>query len=57
MEACYNYGKYGHYIANCPHKRRDEEDDKKKKKSYKDKYYKKKNYGEAHIDKEWNLDD
>jgi hypothetical protein len=20
--ACYNYGKYDHYIANCPHKRR-----------------------------------
>jgi hypothetical protein len=21
--SCYNYGKYGHYIANSPHKRRD----------------------------------
>jgi hypothetical protein len=41
--ACYNYGKYGHYIANCPHERREEEDDKKKKKVYKkDKHYKKK---------------
>jgi hypothetical protein len=29
--ACYNCGKYGHYIVNCPHERRDEEDDKKKK--------------------------
>jgi hypothetical protein len=44
--ACYNCGKYDHYIANCPHERREEEDDKKKKKkemSYKkDKHYKKK---------------
>jgi hypothetical protein len=41
---CYNYGKYGHYIANCPHERRDEEDDKKKKEEEnrykKDKHYK-----------------
>jgi hypothetical protein len=52
--ACYNYGKYGYYIANCPHECRDEEDDKKKKKKKiykKDKYYKKKSYGEAHISK------
>jgi hypothetical protein len=28
--ACYNCGKYGHYIVNRPHERRDEEDDKKK---------------------------
>jgi hypothetical protein len=56
--ACYNYGKYGYYIANYPHERRDEEDDKKKKKSYKkDKHYKKKTYGEAHIGKEWDSDD
>jgi hypothetical protein len=57
--ACYNRGKYGHYIANCPHEHRDEEDDKKKKhKSYKkDKYYKMKSYGEAHIGKEWDSDD
>jgi hypothetical protein len=60
--ACYNCGKYGHYIANCPYERREEEDDKKKKKkkkrSYKnDKHYKKKTYGETHIDKEWDSDD
>jgi hypothetical protein len=38
--ACYNYGKYGHYIANYLYERREEDDDKKKKKkSYKkDKY-------------------
>jgi hypothetical protein len=59
-KACYNCGKYGHYIANSPHECGDEEDDKKKKKemSYKkDKYYKKKTYGEAHIGTEWDLDD
>jgi hypothetical protein len=58
--ACYNYGKYGHNILNCPHKCREEEDDKKKKKerSYKkDKHYRKKTYGEAHIGKEWDSDD
>jgi hypothetical protein len=58
--ACYNYGKYGHYIPNCPYERRDEEDDRKKKKekSYKkDKHYKKKSYGEAHIGKEWDSAD
>jgi hypothetical protein len=58
--ACYNCGKYGHYIANCPYENRDEEDDKKKnkEKSYKkDKNYKKKSYGEAHIGKEWDSDD
>jgi hypothetical protein len=47
--ACYNCGKYGHYITNCPLKRRDEEDDKRKKK--KEKSYKKKSYGEAYISK------
>jgi hypothetical protein len=58
---CYNCYKYDRYIANYPHERRDEEDDKKgkkKEKSYKkDKHYKKKSYGEAHIDKEWDSDD
>jgi hypothetical protein len=57
---CYNCGKYSHYIVTCPHEHRDEENDKKKKKkeSYKkDKYYKKKTYGDAHIGKEWDLDD
>jgi hypothetical protein len=45
--ACYNCGKYGHYIANCPYEHREEDDDKKKKKVY----------GEAHIGKEWDSDD
>jgi hypothetical protein len=58
--ACYNCGKYDHYIANCPYDCREEDDDNKKKKakSYKkDKHYKKKTYGEAHIGKEWDFDD
>jgi hypothetical protein len=58
--ACYNCGKHGHYIANCPYERREEDDDKKKKneKSYKkDKHYKKKAYGDAHISKGWDSDD
>jgi hypothetical protein len=60
--ACYNCGKYGHYIANCPHEHRDEEGDKKKEEeeeeSYKkDKHYKKKSYGQAYISKEWDSDD
>jgi hypothetical protein len=54
----YNYGKYGHYITNCPHEHREEDDEKKKKKRYKkDKHYEKKIYGEAHISKEWDSDD
>jgi hypothetical protein len=56
--ACYNCGKYGHYIANCPYESREEDYDKKKKeKSYKKgKHYKKKVYDEAHISKEWDSD-
>jgi hypothetical protein len=58
--ACYNFGKYGHYIANCPYEHREEDDDKKKKMqetSYKkDKHYKKKAYAKAHIGKERNSD-
>jgi hypothetical protein len=54
--AWYNCGKYGHYIANCPYEHREEHDDKKKKKKEKrykkDKNYKKKTFGEAHIGKE-----
>jgi hypothetical protein len=57
--ACYNCGKYGHYIANCPYEHREEDDDNKKKKAKsnkKGKHYKKKAYGEAHIGKEWDSD-
>jgi hypothetical protein len=31
----YNYGKHGHFRANCPFERRDDDDDKKKNKPYK----------------------
>jgi hypothetical protein len=27
---CYNYGKYGHFIAQCPYERRSEDEDKRK---------------------------
>jgi hypothetical protein len=62
---CYNYGKYGHFIANCPFERRDDDDDKKKSKFYKkdndykksDKPYKKKSYDEVHIGQEWESND
>jgi hypothetical protein len=57
---CYNYGKHGHFIANCPFEHRDDDDDKKKNMPYKkdngykrsDKPYKNKSYGEAHIGQE-----
>jgi hypothetical protein len=62
---CYTYGKYDHFIANCPFERRDDSDDKKEYKPYKkdkgykrsDKPYKKKSYGEAHIGQEWESED
>jgi hypothetical protein len=58
---CYNCGKNEHFIAQCPYERKDEDDDKKKKKdkSYKKdkKFLKKKSYGQAHIDQEWNPSD
>jgi hypothetical protein len=40
---CYNCGKHGHFITNCPFERRDDGDDKMKYKGYKriDKPYKK----------------
>jgi hypothetical protein len=50
---CYNYGKSGHFIVQCPHERKDKDNDKKKKidKSYKKnkKYTKTKPYKQAHV--------
>jgi hypothetical protein len=61
---CYNCGKHGHFIAQCPYERRSEDEDKKKKKDKtytkdkKDKkYFKKKSYDEAHIGQEWDFND
>jgi hypothetical protein len=58
---CYNCGKNGYFIAQCPYERKDEDNDKKKKidKSYKKdkKFTKKKPYGQAHVDQEWNSSD
>jgi hypothetical protein len=58
---CYNYGKNGHFIAQCPYERKKEDNDKRKKfdKGYKKdkKYTKKKPYGQAYADQEWNSSD
>jgi hypothetical protein len=57
----YNYGKNGHFIAQCPKERMQEENDKRKKidKGYKNdkKYTKKKPYDQVHICQEWNSSD
>jgi hypothetical protein len=58
---CYNYGKNGHFITQCPYERKEEENDKRKKfdNGYKKdkKYIKKKSYGQTHIGQEWNSSD
>jgi hypothetical protein len=58
---CYNCGKNGYFIAQCPYKRKEEDNDKRKKfdKCYKKdkKYTKKKPYGQAHVGQEWNSSD
>jgi hypothetical protein len=59
---CYNYGQYGHFIANCPFECRDDSEKYKpykKDKGYKrsDKSYKKKSYGKTHIGQEWESED
>jgi hypothetical protein len=58
---CYNYGKNGHFIAQCPYEKKEEDNDKRKKfdKGCKKdkKYTKKKPYGQAHVGQEWNSSD
>jgi hypothetical protein len=60
-KVCYNCGKNGQFIAQCPYERKEEENDKKKKydKGYKKdkKFSKKKPYGQAHVGEEWNSSD
>ena len=58
--SCYNCGKSGYFIANCPYEKKDEEEGKKeKKKSFKknEKFFKKKIKGEAYLGKEWDSND
>jgi hypothetical protein len=57
---CYNCGKNGYFIAQCPYERKDEDNNKKKKKdkSYKDKKFtKKRSYGQAHVGQKWSSSD
>jgi hypothetical protein len=55
---CYNYGKNGYFIAQCPYERMEEDNEKRKKfdKGYKKdkKYTKKKPYGQTHVSQKWN---
>jgi hypothetical protein len=56
----YNYGKNGHFIAQCPYERKKEDNDKIKfDKCYKKdkKYTKKKPNGQAYVGQEWNSSD
>jgi hypothetical protein len=45
---CYNCGKNGHFIAQCPYERKEEDNEK---------YHKKKPYGQGHVGQEWNTSD
>jgi hypothetical protein len=57
---CYNCGKNGYFIAQCPYERKDEDNDKKKKKDKiykKDKKFTKESCGQAHVGQEWNWSD
>jgi hypothetical protein len=55
-KVCYNYGKNGYFIAQCPYERKEEDNDKRKKldRGYKkdNKYTKKKLYGQPHVGQE-----
>jgi hypothetical protein len=51
--SCFKCGKCGHFIAQCLDKENNQDQDKKDKK---EKKFYRKNKGEVHIGKEWNLD-
>jgi hypothetical protein len=58
--SCFNCSKTGHFIANCPYSKdhdREEKKEKKEKKYEKNKMFFKMKGVEAHIRKEWDLDD
>jgi hypothetical protein len=52
--SCFNCGKIGHFIANCPDNANDQEQEKSGKREKKKAYKKAK--GEAHLGKEWDSD-
>jgi hypothetical protein len=56
---CYNCGKNGHFIANCPMARRNIKKKRRKKRRAmsKNKFIEKRHSGEARIRKEWDLND
>ena len=51
---CYNYGKNGHFIDNCPYDNKDDMEEKEEKKVYakNKKFFKKRHSREAHMGKE-----
>jgi hypothetical protein len=58
---CYNYGKNGYFIAQCPYENKEDDHEKKKKldKGYKKdkKFPEKQPYGQAHVGQEWKSND
>jgi hypothetical protein len=55
LRTCYNCGKSGYFIVNCPYEKNEEKEEKEEKNIYtkNKKIFKKRHSGEAHIGKEW----